>query len=51
MRPSGRFVGADGSVRPQKNPIFTEERGEFETSSGRTGSSVPTGFLKFFGSA
>ena len=40
-------VGADASVRPQKNPPKQEISGEFDTSLGRTGSSAPTGFLKY----
>ena len=40
-----KIVGADVSVRPQKNPPKQEISGEFDTSLGRTGSSAPTGLL------
>ena len=41
-----KIVGADVSVRPQKNPPKQEISGEFDNSLGWTGSSAPTGFLK-----
>ena len=47
MKVANSFVGADGSVRPQKNPVFSEIPGKFVTFLGRTESSAPTLSSKF----